>query len=71
MWYGICEKDALGHKLYCAYDGPAKEVNDEGKKLLEKWCPNLLAEHNNNLCCDNEQVRTAVECLENITISYR
>lgn len=57
VWYGVC-KVQPPHKLYCAYDGPAKPVDDEGKKLLSKWCPNLLEEHNNKLCCDNEQVRT-------------
>lgn len=55
VWYGVCNQIG-SHKLYCAYDGPAKPVDDEGKDLLAKWCPNLLKEHNNNLCCDNEQV---------------
>lgn len=56
VWYGVCEVTDLNHKLYCAYDGPAKPVNDKGKELLSTWCPNLAEEHNNNLCCDNEQV---------------
>lgn len=54
----MCKVTESNHKLYCAYNGTAKPVNDEGKKLLSTWCPHLLEEHNNNLCCDNEQVRT-------------
>lgn len=58
MWYGVCNVDNFSHKLYCTYDGPAKPVDDAGKKLLSLWCPNILKEHNNTSCCDNEQVRT-------------
>lgn len=57
--------------MYCAYDGPAKPVDDAGKKLLSKWCPNLLEEHNSNLCCDNEQVGTRITEFKKIMASIQ
>lgn len=59
MWYGICNKDALGRSQYCPYNGTAKPVDSKTKELLSVWCSHLLVEdasNNVNTCCDSEQV---------------
>ncbi|XP_035782001.1 NPC intracellular cholesterol transporter 1-like isoform X2 [Anopheles albimanus] len=59
VWYGICNKDALGRSQYCPYNGTAKPVDSKTKELLSVWCSHLLVEdasNNVNTCCDSEQV---------------
>ncbi|KAM8715427.1 hypothetical protein ACLKA7_002475 [Drosophila subpalustris] len=57
IWYGVCNKDAIGHKQYCSYNGTAKAMNDEGLQLLAERCSFLLESEQKNFCCDVEQVK--------------
>lgn len=57
IWYGVCA-DRGNHKLYCSYNGTAKPLDPAGKKLLSKWCPQLLDRNNGLTCCDQEQVNS-------------
>lgn len=43
IWYGQCNKDALGRYQNCPYEGPAKELEAEGQTLLKKWCPHFFS----------------------------
>lgn len=44
-------------RQYCSYNGTAKPLDEEGKSLLNVWCPHLLIDQENTVtCCDKEQV---------------
>lgn len=71
VWYGVCHKDpATTHKLYCSYNGTAKQLDDDGRKLLSVWCPHVLEKYDGLTCCDNEQVRCGVVGLVLIQILF-
>lgn len=61
MWYGVCQNvTATSHKLYCSYNGTAKKLDDDGRRLLSQYCPHLLNDTGDTLtCCDAEQVNFA------------
>ncbi|XP_005183450.1 NPC intracellular cholesterol transporter 1 isoform X3 [Musca domestica] len=56
VWYGVCDVDAFDHSKYCAYNGTAKPISDEGRNLLKERCSHLLDNGASDFCCDNKQV---------------
>lgn len=57
IWYGVCGNDK-SKKQYCAYDGPAKQLDPAGQDLLRMYCPHVLERYQGAACCDNEMVST-------------
>lgn len=57
IWYGQCNtKNILIQN--CPYDGPAKPLDDDGKKILAKWCPHLMTKDGQvNTCCDTPMLK--------------
>ncbi|PNF25098.1 hypothetical protein B7P43_G01990, partial [Cryptotermes secundus] len=60
VWYGQCNKDDLGRYQNCPYEGPAKELEAGGQKLLKKWCPHFSDSKVPvvKTCCDTNQLKT-------------
>lgn len=58
VWYGVCKNmTGTSHKLYCSYNGTAKQLDSNGQRLLSQYCPQLLSDAANTFtCCDAEQV---------------
>lgn len=63
VWYGVCHRNAT-HKAKiknCAYDGPAKVLDELGIAKLKQWCPHLIPENYQEgdellTCCNIDQV---------------
>ncbi|XP_033220867.1 NPC intracellular cholesterol transporter 1 [Belonocnema kinseyi] len=60
IWYGQCYQDSI-HMKNCPYTGPAKPLDMDGQKLLQKHCPHMMKdsyEGLTNTCCDTKQLQT-------------
>ncbi|XP_034244049.1 NPC intracellular cholesterol transporter 1 isoform X2 [Thrips palmi] len=59
VWYGNCNGD-VEKPQYCPYNGTAKELPQEGIKILQQWCPNFLKDLGSSpqTCCDVFQLQT-------------
>ncbi|XP_065355610.1 NPC intracellular cholesterol transporter 1 isoform X2 [Calliphora vicina] len=56
VWYGVCNTDDFQRNQYCAYNGTAKPISPEGRKLLQERCGYLLENDATDFCCDSQQV---------------
>ncbi|KAM7354023.1 Niemann-Pick type C-1a isoform 3-T3 [Cochliomyia hominivorax] len=56
VWYGVCNTDSFQRHQYCAYNGTAKPISPEGRKLLQERCGFLLENDTTDFCCDKQQV---------------
>ncbi|XP_075980245.1 Niemann-Pick type C-1a isoform X2 [Anticarsia gemmatalis] len=65
IWYGLCANP--GEKsTYCSYNGTAKPIEEVGKTVLEKYCPEIAA--GGLSCCNHEQLEklaTNIKLAEN------
>lgn len=56
IWYDICSDPKAPKTQYCSYNGTAKALDQDGQKLLSKWCPHLLEKDQGLACCNNQMV---------------
>ncbi|XP_020713491.1 Niemann-Pick C1 protein isoform X2 [Ceratitis capitata] len=57
IWYGVCNTDpSTQHKMYCAYNGTAKVMPDNGLELLKARCSHLLDGGATEFCCNSDQI---------------
>lgn len=68
IWYDHCGTSDRGH-LNCAYNGTAKQISDEGVKILTQTCPELVAEFMTedgqlDTCCNDKQALSLSRSLD-------
>ncbi|CAH2044145.1 unnamed protein product, partial [Iphiclides podalirius] len=52
IWYGVCTEGAKSKN--CAYDGPAKPLENASLPIIQKYCPSIAA--GGVSCCDARQL---------------
>lgn len=69
IWYGKCS-DNDEKPQYCPYNGTAKDLPQDGLKILQQWCPSFLKDLGSNpkTCCDTFQLQTLDK---NIRLAYQ
>ncbi|KAL4714887.1 hypothetical protein ACJJTC_012559 [Scirpophaga incertulas] len=53
IWYGVCTNSTY-KQTNCYYNGTAKPIEEKGRAILEKYCPDIAA--GGVACCDAEQL---------------
>lgn len=64
VMYGVCGKTSSDLDLNCKVDHPPKPLKNEGDLTkLRTYCPELIDEFGNELCCSPEQVENLISNL--------
>lgn len=54
IWYGECYQNSAGLSKNCFYNGTALPLDNDGQKILAKWCPHMLVDKGDGIktCCN-------------------